>query len=180
MIFRKRGMNSGKFIHWHLNSDKKKRIKLYPGPDNRKMTRFVSNSYSALYRIYFSKRGKEGKKKREQKYLTICTVIRIEHRWLRVARIISHVRNVHARQIDVWFNMHTRNYAHTNRVNVSINVRQTTYESVGLHATVIISEPTDFLTRLTIFQIMTIIFLPPFPPFSSLTIPVTSMDFQYR
>lgn len=28
--------------------------------------------------------------------------------------------------------MHTRNYAHTNRVNVSINVRQTKYESVGL------------------------------------------------
>lgn len=64
MIFRKHGMNPGKSIRWHLNSDrKKKRIKLYPGPGNRKMTRFVSNSYSALYRIYFSKRGKRERKK---------------------------------------------------------------------------------------------------------------------
>lgn len=162
MIFRKHGMNPGKSVCWHLNSDKKKRIKLYPGPGNWKMTRFQF-VFCIISNIFFEK-GKREEKKREQKYLTICTVIRIEHRWLRVARIISHVRNVHAQQIDVWFNVHTRNYAHTNRVNVSINVRQTTYESVGLHTTVIISEPTDFSTRLTIFQIMTIIFLPPLLP----------------
>lgn len=181
MIFRKHGMNPGKSIRWHLNSDKKKkRIKLYRGPGNRKMTRFVSNSYSALYRIYFSKRGKEREKKREQKYLTICTVIRIEHRWLRVARIISHVRNAHARQIDVWFNVHTRNYAHTNRVNVSINVRQTTYESVGLRdsnhfRTDRFFDAIDNLSNNDNYFSTTAT-----TPFSSLAIPATSMDFQYR
>lgn len=144
------------------------------------MTRFVSNSYSALYRIYIFRKGEKREKKREEKYLTICTVIRIGHR-LRVARIISHVRNVHAQQIDVRFNVHTRNYAHTNRVNVSINVRQTTYESVGLQydsnhfRTDRFFDAIDNLSNNDNYfsTTVTTILLIPYHP-------ATSMDFQYR
>lgn len=68
------------------------------------MTRCVSNWNFALRRVF--------SKKLEKKRLTICTVISVERRWLRVARIISHVRNMHAEQIDVRFNLHIRVRTH--------------------------------------------------------------------
>lgn len=161
MIFRKHGMNPDKSIRWHLNSDKKKkRIKLYPGPGNRKMTRFVSNSYSALYRIYFSKRGKRERKKEGTK---IFNNLYSYSYWTPVAAGRTHHFSCTQRARTANRRLIQRAHA-TTRTRIGSTFRLTFVKqrtNPSAYATVIISELTDFLTRLTIFQIMTIISLPP-------------------